>query len=144
MTANPKDPLDLLGDLPDFPGKTIPKNRKDSKKPSHLSNEVRGKVYKINGEQVELFTIGEVAKAIGRKPVTIRMWESRGWIPRANYRTPKPIGQQVPGKEVKGRRLYTRSQVEFLAKAVDSFPLDTYSPVVWDKFRQHIKANWPK
>lgn len=140
-----RDPLDLLGDLPDFPGKTPPKNRIDSpKKKGPSLGEARGKVYKINGEDVEMFTIGELCKAIGRKPVTVRMWESRGWIPRANFRTPAPKGAQVPGKAVKGRRLYTRIQVEFLVEAVESFPLEDQSPATWNAFRAHIKANWPK
>lgn len=143
MTSNVLD--NFLDDLPDFPGKTPPKNRVGSpKRALHDLNGAKGKFYKINGIDTEMFTIGELCKAIGRKPVTVRMWESKGWIPKANYRTPPPQGEQVPGKAVKGRRLYTRSQVEFLAHAVESYPLDDHNVKTWDKFRQHIKANWPK
>ena len=141
-----RDPLDLLGELPDFPGKTPPKNRVGSPKRNQNAslNGVKGKIYKINGIDTEMFTIGELCKAIGRKPVTVRMWESKGWIPKANYRTPPPMGEQIPGKAIKGRRLYTRSQVEFLTRAVESYPLDDHNTKAWDQFRQHIKANWPK
>lgn len=107
-------------------------------------NGARSTIFRIKGEEVEMFTIGELARAIGRKPVTVRMWESRGWIPRSNYRTPTPKGSQIPGRPVKGRRLYTRTQVEFLAKAVTLFPLDDKKVNHWDKFRDYVKKNWPK
>lgn len=138
------DPLDLLGDLPYWPGKTPPKNAGQPKKRTTEDlNGARGVTYKINGVQVELFTIGELSKAIGRKPVTIRMWESQGWIPKANYRTPTPQGEQIPGKATKGRRLYTRAQVVFLAEAVTMFNLDKKASPDWVRFRNHVKANWP-
>lgn len=144
MGADPV--LDLFGDMPDFPGKTPPKNRPSSRPQAMREDELngaRGRVYRIKGEDVELFTVGELARAIGRQPVTVRAWESRGWIPKANFRTPAPARQQIPGKAVKGRRLYTRRQVEFLAQAVSSFSLDLKTSSDWPKFREYIKANWP-
>lgn len=145
--SDDRDPiLDLFGDMPDFPGKTPPKNRATSRPQAMREDELngaRGKFYRIKGEDVELFTIGEVARAIGRQPVTVRAWESRGWIPKANFRTPAPARQQIPGKATKGRRLYTRQQVEFLAKAVSSFSLDLKTSPDWPKFREYVRANWP-
>lgn len=140
------DPLTLLGELPYWPGKTPPKNSGTPKRKEVVQelNGAKGTVYKINGEQVEMFTIGELAKAIERKPVTIRMWEAQGWIPKANYRTPQPRGQQIPDKATKGRRLYTRQQVVFLAEAVTMFNLSNKNSPDWTRFRSHIKANWPK
>lgn len=140
-----RDPLDLLGDLPDYPGKTLPKNRgkKGEALPEDL-NGAKGKHYRINGADVELFTIGELARALGKKPVTLRMWEREGWIPKSTYRTPAPKGQQIPDRPSKGRRLYSREQVEFLAKAVVSFSLDEKNSPNWNKFREHVRANWPK
>lgn len=140
-----RDPLDLLGDLPDYPGNTPPKNRgKKQDAPSSDLNGARGKVYRINGAEIELFTIGEMAKALGKSPVTLRMWEREGWIPKATYRTPTPRGKQIPDRPSKGRRLYSREQVAFLANAVSSFSLDQKVASVWDKFREHVKTNWPK
>ena len=138
--------LDLFGDMPDFPGKTPPKNRKSSKSRPLAEEELNGaigKIFRIKGEDVELFTVGELAKAINRRPVTVREWERRGWIPKSNYRTPAPRREQIPGKPTKGRRLYTRDQVEFLAQAVASFSLEQTSHPDWHRFREHIKANWP-
>lgn len=139
-----KDLLDLLGDLPDYPGNTLPKNR-DKKAPQSKGdlNGARGKTYRINGTDIELFTIGELARAIGRKPVTVRMWEREGWIPKPKYRTPAPRGEQIPSRPTKGRRLYSREQLEFLAKAVSSFSLAEKNSSDWDRFRQHVKDNWP-
>lgn len=140
------DPLSLLGDLPDWPGKTPPKNRdpKQSRKSAEdRLNGARSKTYRINGVDREFFTIGEVARALGKQPVTLRMWENRGWIPRVKYRTPAPANQQLPGKPSKGRRLYSKEQVEFLLEASIKFKIDSQKESNWDGFRQYIRANWP-
>lgn len=140
--------LEMLGDLPDFPGKRAPKNRPLNQKyrdniVTDRLNGAKGKSYRVNGEDVLFFSIGELAKALGRSPVTIRMWESSGWLPKATYRTPKPKGEQIPNKIVQGRRLYSLEQVEFLLAALEQYRLNTASPQ-WDEFRKHIKQNYPK
>lgn len=144
----PKDPLDFFNDLPDFPGRTLPKNRKESSKGPDTFledrfNGAKSKKMKINGVDREFFTVGELAKAINRKPVTIRMWEANGWIPKARYRTAPPKGEMIPGKAVKGRRLYSIEQVEFLLTALSRFEIDDPAKANWDGFRQHIKNEWP-
>jgi len=142
-----RDPLDLLGDLPDWPGNTPPKNRPGSKKRvsdiDDRFNGARSKTFVVKGEERTFFTVGELAKALNRKPVTIRSWESRGWIPKANYRTPTPRGQQIPGKPVKGSRLYSLEQVEFLMDALQRFNLDDPVQANWEGFKKHTKTNWP-
>jgi hypothetical protein len=138
--------LDMLGDLPDFPGKTPPRNRPDSpKRPvaEDRYNGARSKVFRVNGEDREFYTVGEVARALQRKPITVRMWEHKGWIPKANYRTPPPQGEQLPGKEAKGRRLYSREQLDFLLDALDRFRLDS-KEADWNGFRKYVTANWPR
>lgn len=143
----PIDPLDFFKDLPDFPGKTPPKNR-STKKTSGREledryNGARGKTFKVNGEDRTFFSVGDLAKCLNRQPVTIRMWEQRGWIPKATYRTPTPKGQQIPGKTLKGRRLYSLEQVEFLMDALERFKINDPNQANWDAFRQHIKDKWP-
>jgi hypothetical protein len=139
--------LSLFDDLPDWPGNTPPKNRVSDRKvkntPTDALNGARGKVYRIQGEDKEFFTIGELARALNRKAVTIRSWEQRGWLPKVKYRTPAPAGEQIPGKPSKGRRLYSRSQVEFLLEAVTKFNLDHSKLANWSGFQKHIRANWP-
>lgn len=138
--------LEMFGELPDFPGKRMPKNRPNKKSEVIITDRFNGakpKTFKVGGEDRVFFTIGELAKALSRKPVTIRMWESRGWIPRATYRTPKPRGVQIPDKSVQGRRLYSLEQVEFLMSAMEQFAINTDYPK-WDQFRKHIASNYPK
>lgn len=70
----PRDPLELFNDLPDYPGKTPPKNRPNTKRSlgEEQLNGAKGKEFIINGTTVVLFTVGQVARALGRKPGTIR------------------------------------------------------------------------
>lgn len=60
---------------------------------------------KVRGQDVEFFTIGMVAKALGRSAATLREWEAHGVIPKARYRTNSRDPKNA-------RRLYTRAQVE--------------------------------
>lgn len=142
----PRDPLSLLGDLPDWPGNTPPKNRTNAPRRMHDDdmNGARPTIYRVAGEDKEFYTIGELARAVGRKAVTIRKWEASGWIPKPTYRGSAPSGPQLPNHPAKGRRLYSREQVEFLVRAVNSFSLDDRNSSDWDKFRQFVKTNWPK
>jgi hypothetical protein len=67
----------------------------------------KSKIFLVNGQPTELFTLGAVARALNRQPVTVRKWESEGIIPRSPFVLPShdPRGQ---------RRLYTRAQIEAL------------------------------
>ena len=139
------DDAGKLSDIPDYPGGTPPKNRKDSPSQDTVlgaDDLRRGKVYRVGGELRTFYPIGELAKVLGRKPVTIRMWERNGWIPQANYRTPPPRGEQLSG-EPKGRRLYSREQVEFLLLAVEAYNLNISKKADWVGFKEHTASNWP-
>lgn len=138
---------DLFGDLPNYPGKTPPKNR--DKKPAQYDGPLaalKPTVYIINGEAQDFYTIGQLAQALGRKPGTIRMWEDRGRIPPATYRTAEPAGEQIPGKRLRGRRLYSRRQVELIIQAVELFIGDNpkNNSARWNEFKQYIKQHWIK
>lgn len=145
----PRDPLEFFNslDAPDYPGKTPPKNRSaKSSKALDIEdrfNGAKGKTFRVNGEDRQFFSVGELAKCLNRKPVTIRMWEQKGWIPKATYRTPTPKGQQIPGKTLKGRRLYSLEQVEFLMDAIEHFKIDDPNKANWASFKKHIKDKWP-
>lgn len=141
--------LSLFDDLPDepyWPGKTPPRNKPSSQRNTTKSTDLNGarpKVYRIGGVDREFFTIGEVARALNRKPVTIRSWEQRGWLPKVKYRTPPPAAEQIPGKPSRGRRLYSRDQVVFLVEAVAKFNLDHSKLANWSGFVTYVKTNWP-
>ena len=143
-----KDVLDLFGDLPDFPGKKQPKNRPEAQLQSSVLNDryngAKGKDYIINGVRQTFYSIGEVSKALGKKPVTIRMWESKGWIPKPSFRTPTPKSEQIPGRVLKGRRLYSQDQLDTLIDGVQRFGIAEYYSGDWGGFINYIKDNWKR
>lgn len=74
-----------------------------------------GKKFSIGGREVELFTISDVAELLNRRPVTIRKWEEKEFIPRATFSKPGA------NKDPRGRRrLYSREQVVAMVTAAES------------------------
>jgi hypothetical protein len=69
----------------------------------------------INGRAFDFYTIGQLAEALGLKPVTVRKWETMGWLPRPLVHTPPPKWN-LPGKRPAGKRLWTRGQVEGIVR----------------------------
>ena len=68
--------------------------------------------FRVGGVDREFFTIGHLAKALLRKPVTIRAWERAGVIPKPTFRR--------PSEDPRGtRRLYTRAQVEGMVRIAE-------------------------
>jgi transposase-like protein len=149
-----RDPLELFGDLPDFPGKKKPKNRPLTKEEkSSVDDPFRGvtkKVAMINGVQRELYTVGAVARILGRSAVTLRKWERKGWIPAPTFRTSKASGAELLNADRKGYRLYSREQVEVLLTALEQNNLMGDRNSAWQdannwlSFIHYIQANWPK
>jgi hypothetical protein len=155
-----KDPLDLFNEGFDiksrrqvqkesdveYPGKTPPKNR--STPIDRATNEwltgLPFQIYSVGGVEKKFYTIGSLASALGRKPVTIRAWESKGWIPSATFRTPAPRKEQIPGTEAKGRRLYSEAQIVFLVETAIACRLNDQRNADWKRFRKEIADNYPK
>jgi hypothetical protein len=135
----------LTEDEKTYPGKTPPRNAGpviDSEEQQWL-NSLPAQEFSIGGEVRKFYTIGALAQALGKQPVTIRSWEQKGWLPPATFRTPAPRGPQIPGKAIKGRRLYSQEQLLFLTAAYKKYILDPRFPN-WDGFRGYIKTNYPK
>lgn len=63
----------------------------------------------FRGEETEMFTVGALAHALGKKIVTIRLWERKGYIPIAPFRL---RSKQLNGEKVNGNRVYTRELIE--------------------------------
>ena len=136
--------------IEDYPGKRPPKIR-TKRKPKKLDDPffgVKSSHYVIKGERLEVFTIGQLAKVLGKKTGTVRSWETKGIIPKPIYRTAPPDRGQLPGVEAKGRRIYTRKQVDLIVFAVNTIIGDTEPRVVtaenWNKLKQYITDNWKK
>lgn len=126
-----------------YPGKTPPRNQVVDRGEDSWLNSLPSQEFLVNGIVRKFYTIGSLAKALGKTPVTIRSWEQKGWLPAANFRTKAPNGEQIPGKAVKGKRLYSQEQVVFLAEAYDKYVLSPRKPN-WDGFRNHIKTQYPR
>lgn len=63
----------------------------------------------LGGVETEVFTIGALAHALEKTIVTIRLWERKGYIPRAPYRL---RSKTLKGQKTGGNRVYTRSLIE--------------------------------
>lgn len=69
----------------------------------------------MGGREVEFFTIGALAGALGKSVITIRRWERMSFIPQSPYRLPshKRGDSTMPGKRVFTRPLITAAVEEF-------------------------------
>lgn len=63
-----------------------------------------------NGNEVQMYTIGTLAKALERPTKTVRFWITEGYLPTSPYRLPDTVGSN--GKVYQGRRLYSKAMVE--------------------------------
>ena len=78
-----KDLDETFGDIPNYPGKKPPKNR-GATKPASIENPLdllKPVYFTVRGERQAFFTVGQVATVLNRKTGTLRMWETRGYIP---------------------------------------------------------------
>lgn len=62
-----------------------------------------------NGRQIQMYTLGSLAKALGRPTKTVRYWVENGILPTSPYRLPS---KESNGKVYAGRRLYSKAMVE--------------------------------
>lgn len=150
-----KDVLDLFGDLPDYPGKRKPKNRpleKGEKRDSVIDpfHGVPKKTMSIKGVLCDFYTVGNVARILGRTAQTVRKWERKGWIPSPTYRTVKASGSEEVNASSKGYRLYSREQVELLWNTMERLGLlgtrdrGWQDADKWLSFIEQVRDNWPK
>ena len=74
--------------------------------------------FTADGLERPFYTTGHIAQALGRKPGTIRKWEADGVLPQALWNSPHTAAR---GR----RRLYTRDQVEGIARIAEEEGLTT-------------------
>ena len=120
-----------------LPTATKPKVEVEKKAPTAIWDS--RPIHKIvNGQTVDFFSIGSVCAALGRPAVTIRLWIRKGYLPVATYRMPDR-------GEIKGRRLYTRAQIEELVKVLERHGLLGAEHIVWRKHTtvaEEIRRAW--
>ena len=96
------------------PGSKRKRREPDPKNSRRKSGESNGWdanpiVKTLGGKETEVFTIGALAQALEKTIVTIRLWERKGYIPRAPYRL---RSKTIKGQKTGGNRVYTRALIE--------------------------------
>jgi len=96
-----------------------------------------------NGLELQMYTLGSLAKALDRPTKTVRFWVEDGKLPVSPYRMPSKVGKN--GKEYAGRRLYSKAMVnatvEIFAKA-GLLGLDRVDWVLHRKLVDKIAEAW--
>jgi len=95
-----------------------------------------------NGNVVELYSAGTLALALGRPLVTVRLWERKGYIPKAPYRLRSMI---VNGEKKPGWRMYSRDMIESILTSFQSRGLEEAPRIDWNRFPDlslEIYDNW--
>ena len=109
-----------FADLEYIPGSKRKRREPDAKVSRRRSGESNGwdsnPIMKtLGGTETEVFTIGALALALEKTIVTIRLWERKGYIPRAPYRL---RSKTLKGQKTGGNRVYTRALIE---SAIEEF-----------------------
>ena len=97
-----------------------------------------------NGKVIELFSAGAMAIALGRPLVTLRLWERKGYIPRAPYRLKSMI---VNGVKKPGWRMYSKAIVEATIESFQSRGLLEAPRVDWNRHHDlsiELMEKWTK
>lgn len=96
-----------------------------------------------NGKDVEMFTIGALASALGRPLITVRAWIKEGYLPASPYRL--PTKKNVNGEDHMGRRLYSRPMVESAVELFNKVGLLHKKRIDWSlhqQLSQDIAETW--
>jgi hypothetical protein len=87
-----------------------------------------------NGKDVDMFTIGAIANALGRPLITVRAWIKEGYLPASPYRL--PTKKNVKGEDHLGRRLYTRPMIEAAVELFGKHGLLNVKRIEWSNHQQ--------
>jgi hypothetical protein len=91
----------------------------------------------LGGKETEVFTIGALALALEKSIVSVRLWERKGYIPRAPYRLrAKTLG----GKKTGGNRVYTRALIESTLEEFSKRGLLGTARVEWNRHEDLTEA----
>lgn len=91
----------------------------------------------LNGVETEVFTIGALAQALEKTIVTIRLWERKGYIPRAPYRL---RSKTLRGQKTGGNRVYTRALIESAIEEFNRRGLLGSARVEWGQYEDLTEA----
>jgi len=97
-----------------------------------------------NGKVIELFSAGSLGVALNRPLVTLRLWERKGYIPKAPYRLKSVI---VNGVKKPGWRMYSRAMIETTIQSFQSRNLLGILRIDWNRHPDlsiELLENWTK
>ena len=125
-----------FADLEYVPGSKRKRREPDPKVSRRKSGESNGwdanPIMKtLNGVETEVFTIGALALALEKTIVTIRLWERKGYIPRAPYRL---RSKTLKGQKTGGNRVYTRALIESAVAEFNRRGLLGAARVEWSQY----------
>ena len=107
-------------EVKDYPGKRKPAlrqiKRHKQEQPGWDADPV---YYMVDGEKKEFFTIRHLAAALDYSQQSIRAWENSGLLAKSPYRSPKPRKPTIGGRNTKGKRLWTRAQIEGILRIAE-------------------------
>jgi len=83
-----------------------------------------------NGNVVELYSAGSLCLALGRPIVTLRLWERKGYLPRAPYRLKSIV---VKGVKKPGWRMYSKAIIEATVASFESRGLIDVPRIDWNR-----------
>lgn len=98
-----------------------------------------------NGKEIDLFTIGALAEALGRPVITLKLWMNEGHLPTSPYRLPTKTDKN--GNERQGRRLYSKSMIESAISTFTKFGVLHVKRIDWVKYStitDEIAEAWEK
>lgn len=82
----------------------------------------------LGGRETEVFTIGALSIALGKSIGSLRLWERKGYIPRAPYRL---RSKSLNGNKTGGNRVYTRQLIEAAIEEFDKRGLVGSARIEW-------------
>lgn len=97
-----------------------------------------------NGRTLELYSSGALASALNRPLVTLRLWERKGYIPRAPYRLRSIV---VDGVKKPGWRMYSKDMLDSAVESFRSRDLLDSPRIEWNQHRDlsvELLENWTK
>jgi len=124
-----------FADLEYIPGSKKKRREIDPKVSRRKSGESNGWdsnpiIKTLAGKETQVFTIGALAQALEKTIVTIRLWERKGFIPRAPYRL---RAKTVKGQKTGGNRVYTRALIESAVEEFNKRGLIGTARVEWNQ-----------
>jgi hypothetical protein len=138
-----QDEIDAaFADLEYIPGSKKKRRDLDPKVSRRKSGESNGwdanpVIKTLGGIETEVFTIGALALALEKTIVTIRLWERKGYIPRAPYRL---RSKTLKGEKTGGNRVYTRALIESSIEEYNRRGLIGSARVEWSQHEDLTEA----